>query len=303
MRVAVTGGSGFIAGYVMEELAARDYTPVAFDRYNKMNVPFYAEYFQGDITNETDVTELMAHVDAWIHLAGVLGTAETINNPVPAAETNILGGLNVFQAAAQYKVPGVNIAVGNHWMNNTYSITKSTMERFAHMYNAERDTQISIVRALNAYGPRQVAAPPHGPSKVKKIMPAFINSALDGDPIVVYGDGEQVMDMIYVSDVARVLVDALEHTWEYGALNRVVEAGSGVPTTVNQIASEVIKATRSEAGVKHIDMRPGEPRGSVVLGHPETLSVLDIIPSEDFVTLSSGVSRTVEYYRSVRDKR
>lgn len=300
MKVLVTGASGFIGGYVVEELLARGYHPIAFDRYNKNNLPEGAEFFQGDITDEVAITEGIAHADGFIHLAGVLGTQETIKNPNPAAHTNILGGLNLFKAAAHYNVPGVNIAVGNHWMNNTYSITKSTMERFAKMFNRELGTNISIVRALNAYGPRQVAAPPYGPSKVKKIMPAFVNNALNNRPIEIYGDGKQVMDMIYVEDVAQVLVAALEHTMMTGPVDGdtqpIYEAGSGNDTTVSQIADVVIKATGSTGGKTFTKMRPGEPEHSIVLGNPDTLRGLDI---RQFVTLEDGVHRTVRYFEQL----
>jgi UDP-glucose 4-epimerase len=318
VKVLVTGASGFIGGYVLEELISKGHTPIAFDRHDKGWRPDGAELFLGDITNEVDVTEAVAHADSWIHLAGVLGTQETIKNPNPAATTNILGGLNLFKAAAQYSVPGVNIAVGNHWMNNTYSITKSTMERFAQMFNTESGTNITIVRALNAYGPRQVAAPPYGPSKVKKIMPAFVNSALDGKPIQIYGTGEQIMDMIHVADVAQVLVAALEYhvDWGHAWPNHVYEAGSGNDTTVNQIAGtvlhEVLRHPRdpsisifddpefggSEADfIEYTPMRPGEPEHSIVLGNPSTLEGLDLRP---FKTLEEGVKETVEYFRGLR---
>jgi len=311
MKVLVTGASGFIGGYVQEELIRRGHTPIAFDRHNKGFLPDGSELFLGDITDSTAVTEAVAHADAWIHLAGVLGTQETIVNPIPAAHTNILGGLNLFKAAAQYKVPGVNIAVGNHWMNNTYSITKSTMERFAHMFNAEQNTNITIVRALNAYGPRQVAAPPYGPSKVKKIMPAFVNLALDGKPIEIYGDGSQIMDMIYVGDVAQTLVSALERHVESGfPSTHIYEAGSGVDTTVNEIAKTVWNEVdpywrareqqeKSFARLAYQPMRPGEPEHSIVLGDPSTLDGLDLRP---FKTLKDGVHETVDYFRKLRGK-
>lgn len=314
MKVLVTGASGFIGGYVLEELISRGHTPIAFDRHDKGWRPEGTELFLGDITDEVAITEAVAHADAFIHLAGVLGTQETIKNPNPAAYTNILGGLNLFKAAAQYKVPGVNIAVGNHWMNNTYSITKSTMERFAKMFNAEEGTNITIVRALNAYGPRQVAAPPYGPSKVKKIMPAFVNSALDGQPIGIYGNGNQIMDMIYVSDVAQVLVSALEYTIEHGPVDgetkAIFEAGSGKDTTVNQIAGAVLdnvhnldaKAQDKFDYIQYIDyipMRPGEPEHSIVLGNPDTLAGLAI--PRPFINLESGVAKTVEYFRGLRE--
>jgi UDP-glucose 4-epimerase len=252
----------------------------------------------GDMRDAVAMTEAVAHADGVIHLAGVLGTQETISNPRPAAETNILGGLNVFEACAQYNVPLVNIAVGNYWMNNTYSITKNTMERFAAMMNKYRNTRISIVRALNAYGPRQVAAAPYGPSKVRKIMPSFVCRALAGEPIEIYGDGEQVMDMIYVADVARVLVAALVEA-EQGKLVSV-EAGSGNPTTVNDIAevviSEVAEVTGKRVEVTHIPMRPGEDANSIVLGDPGTLAPLGM-DGTDFIPLQTGVARTVAYFR------
>jgi UDP-glucose 4-epimerase len=299
LKVLVTGASGFIGGYVLEELIRNGHTPIAFDRHDKGWRPAGTELFLGDITNEVSITEAVAHSDAFIHLAGVLGTQETIKNPNPAAYTNILGGLNLFKAASQYKVPGVNIAVGNYWMNNTYSITKSTMERFAHMFNTEAGTNITIVRALNAYGPRQVSAPPYGPSKVKKIMPAFINSALNDKPIQIYGDGNQIMDMVYVGDVAQVLVAAMEKTVAHGHSDHVYEAGSGERTTVNDIALEVLKAVGYTGNpshmLEHTAMRPGEPEGSIVLGDPNTLGDLDL---RLFTSLPQGVQQTVDWFRT-----
>jgi len=310
--ILVTGGNGFIGRYVVEELLSLGYDVSVLDTRLRPSDPFLVirdgkpliaepKIVLGDMRDATSTTEAVAHADGVIHLAGVLGTQETINNPRPAAETNILGGLNVFEACAQYDVPLVNIAVGNYWMNNTYSITKNTMERFADMMNKYRGTRISIVRALNAYGPRQVAAAPYGPSKVRKIMPAFVCRALAGDPIEIYGDGEQIMDMIYVSDVARVLVAALLET-DKGKLV-TVEAGSGNPTTVNEIAAVVVEQAAAVTGkhveVVHIPMRPGEDANSVVLGHPETLEPLGMDGS-DFIPLETGVSRTVRYFEEAK---
>jgi UDP-glucose 4-epimerase len=299
--VLVTGGNGFIGRYVVEELLWRGYSVSVLDTRWRPGVDG-ATVVLGDIRDEVAVTEAAAHADGVIHLAGVLGTQETISNPRPAAATNILGGLNVMEAALQYGLPMVNIAVGNYWMNNTYSISKNTVERFADMLNKYRDGRIAVVRALNAYGPRQTAAAPHGPSKVRKIMPSFINRALDGDPIEVYGDGEQVMDMIYVADVARILVTALESTAAGGPLkveDQTFEAGTGRATTVNEIAQAVVEEVLAQTGkvipINHLPMRPGEDERSVVLGKPATLSVLNI-HANDFVSLEDGVRNTVGYF-------
>lgn len=297
MKVLVTGAQGFIGSYVSEELIRRGHTPIMFDRYDKGFRPEGSDFFLGDITDDVAVTEAMAHSDAFIHLAGVLGTQETIKNPNPAAFVNIQGGLNVFKAAAQYDVPGVNIAVGNHWMNNTYSITKSTMERFVAMFNTESGTKINIVRPTNCFGPRQVSFPPFGPSKVKKITPAFVNAAIRNLPLGIYGDGNQVSDMIFVEDVAKVLVTAMEHAVAGLVYDKAFEVGYGEPITVNQVAETVIRVAGSSSVLEHSPMRPGEEVGGIVLADPSTLSCLGI-SKEDFVSLEDGLARTIEYYRA-----
>jgi len=175
--------------------------------------PADGEIFLGDVTDASAVTEAAAHVEGIIHLAAVLGTQETISNPRPSAEINILGSLNVFEAAVQYDLPVVYVGVGNHWMRNhgggSYTISKSCAEDFARMYHAHRGLKVTIVRPVNAYGPRQSVAAPFGTSKVRKITPSFICRALSNSPIEVYGDGTQVSDMVHVTDVAKVMVKAL----------------------------------------------------------------------------------------------
>jgi UDP-glucose 4-epimerase len=294
VKVLVTGGNGFIGRHVVDELINRRLTPVVFDRHAAPYIhnPLYdIEVMLGDVRDEVAVTEAAAHVNGVIHLAAVLGTQETIANPKPAAHTNILGALNVFEAVRQYGLPAVYICVGNHWMENTYAISKTAAERFSKMYNNELGSSIAAVRALNAYGPGQSIISPWGDSKVRKIMPTFIAHALNDQPIPIYGDGEQVMDMVYVTDVAKILVDALMAGPHPDGLT--YEAGPGVRTSVNVIAEEVLKATGSGAGVEHEPMRPGEPEGSVVLADTSTLEPLGWSRSE-FVQLADGVEATVK---------
>lgn len=307
-HVLVTGGNGFIGRYVVEELLARNYIPVVLDtHWPSTPMADGVGLKLGDIRDATSVNEAVAHVDGVIHLGGVLGTAETVANPLPAAQTNILGGLNVLEAIVQYKLPAVNIAVGNYWMNNTYAITKNTIERFADMMNRFRGGRITVVRALNAYGPRQVPAAPYGPSKVRKVMPSFICRALAGEPIEIYGDGNQIMDMIYVGDVARTLVTALESTAAGGPLRpapyngreATFEAGTGRPTDINEIASIVArsvgKKTNRTPNIVRSPMRAGEDERSVVLGDPSTLEPLGI-DRKALLPLEMGVDKTVDYF-------
>lgn len=293
MKVLVTGGNGFLGRHTVAELASLGYAPVIFDRARHPDLPS----IYGDIRDPTSVNDAVAHVDAVIHLAGVLGTQETIANPRPAAETNILGGLNVLEACAEHGCRVVNIAVGNWFEQSTYPITKTTVERFAAMYARYRNLHVCSLRTFNAFGPGQSLAVPFGSSRVRKIIPSFVARALHGAPLEVYGDGSQVMDMIHVSDVARCLVAALEH----GKPGETYQAGTGRRTTVAEIAravaSEVEAQTGITAAITHLPMRPGETPGSEVLADVE--QVRRLADPATFVTLEDGLRETVAYYRDL----
>jgi nucleoside-diphosphate-sugar epimerase len=296
-HVLVTGGNGFIGQYVFKELVAQGYEPWVFDRrFEAMG----RHTILGDIRDAAAVTEAVAHADGVIHLAGVLGTQETITNPVPAAETNILGGLNVLQACAQYGVPLVNIGVGNWFENNTYSLTKHCVERFVQMFSSYRALRCCTVRALNAYGPGQAVATPHGPAKVRKVIPSFVSRALHGEPLQVYGSGAQVMDMIHVRDVARALAGALGYLLGGGQPGIQFSAGTGRRTTVKYIAeaveAEVFRQTGRHTLVERLPMRPGETPDGVVLGEPSTLVPLGVT-TESLTPLEVGLEETVRWYR------
>lgn len=314
MRIAVTGGHGFIASHVIEHLVRRGHQVIAFDHLGRISSEMLRsldEYDReavtsmlGDVRDETSVFELAAHVDGIVHLAAVLGTQETIQAPKPSAETNILGSLNIFEAASRYDLPVVYAGVGNHWMRTegtgSYTISKTAAEDYARMFNAYRGGRITIVRPVNAYGPRQSIAEPYGSSKVRKIAPAFICRALTGAPIEVYGDGEQVSDCVYVEDVAKTFVTALEHTAEHGPTERPVEVGPDRSVTVNHIAYQVAKLAAEVTGgeqveIKHLPMRPGEVPGAIVRANTSTLGQIGI-DATDFMPLGWGLAHTVDYY-------
>ena len=279
MRVLVTGGTGFIGKYTCETLLDHGHEPITFGVTRECDI-------LGDIRDASAIDLAVSTSDAVMHLAGVLGTQETVDDPLPAIETNILGGLNVFKAIRRYEVPAVNIAAANHWMWNPYSITKKAAERFALMANKEWGTKIALIRGLNVYGPRQKAYP------VKKIMPNLIIPVLEGRPIVIYGDGEQIMDMIWVEDVAEILVRALERP--HGVYESVMDAGTGRKTTVNELAEAVVELM-GEGTIEHVPMRPGEAEHSIVLGDPTTLRPLGWFP-DDFLPLEDGLKRTIASY-------
>lgn len=302
MKVGVTGGSGFIGSYVCEELVRRGHEPVIFDhRRHARRHPY--EVMLGDIRDSTSMTELAAHCEGIIHLAAVLGTQETIKQPRPAAETNLVGGLNFLEAVAQYELPGVYICVGNHWMNNSYSISKTAVERFVHMFNAYRGTRVTNVRVVNAYGPRQTAAAPFGEGKVRKFTPAVICRALSGMPVELYGGGVQLSDMVWVGDVARVLVSALESAGSGVVPDAVMEVGPRRSQSIRSVAELIIdqcvELGYARVPIVDLPMRPGEIPGDTVRADPMTLPAIGVDP-ESLLPLEDGMRRTIEWFIETR---
>lgn len=297
MKIGVTGSAGFIGGHVIDELHARGHEVVGFDHLGRTQGD--TEVMLGDVRDEVAMAELAAHTDGIIHLAACLGTQETILNPRPAFETNIKGGLNFLEAIAQYKIPGVYIGVGNHWMQNSYSISKTTVERAVAMFNKERGARCNVVRLVNAYGPGQSVAPPFGPAKVRKVTPSFVCRALTNEPIEIYGDGEQVSDMVHVTDGAKALVSAVEAAAEGRVLDKPVEVGPAEHFTVNEVAQTVIKAAVDlgypEVQLTHLPMRPGETPGARVTADTTTLPLVGM-SADRLIPLEDGIADVVGWY-------
>lgn len=272
MKVGVTGGSGFIGSWVVEELKASGHDVLVLDHKGRGE-----NVMLGDVRDETAVMELAAHVDGIIHLAAVLGTVETIDRPLPAAHTNIIGTLNVFEACSRYDIPVVFAAVGNaNIARGTYCITKSAAERFVDMYREDRGLRAISVRPMNAYGPRQSAPEPYGAAKVRKIVPSFVCSALSGDPIRVYGDGTQISDSVWVGDVARVFVTALEAAEAGIVPDHPIDVGNKHPSSVLEVAQQVI-ANVPGATIETVPMRAGEPFGGAMATQDKLLSAVNAV--------------------------
>jgi UDP-glucose 4-epimerase len=293
MKVLVTGGMGFIGSHTVQRLLTDGHDITVMDRQRRAD-PWQGavSILLGDVNDAPLVYDAVQSCDAVINLAGILGTAETIDEPSPSVMTNIMGALNVFKAcrrtrARPHGVRGVQISVGNWFMHNSYAITKHAAERLALMFNAEHGTNIAIVRALNAYGPGQKHKP------IRKIMPNLILRALTGRAIELYGDGTQIMDMITVEDVARILV--LAATTDHGCYDSIMDAGTGRELSVNEIAQQVVQVSRSSSDIVHLPMRAGEPAQSVVLGDPSTLEPLGM-KGIDLVPFERGLPATIAWY-------
>ena len=294
MKIGVTGASGFIARHTIKELQSRGYEVVGFDR--QVHKGEDMDLFVGDMLDDIDMTEFVAHVDGVIHLAGVLGTQETIDNPRPATMSNVLGGLNMLEAVAQYDVPAVYICVGNRGMYSTYSLSKSLVEDFCHMFNMYRDTRVNMGRAVNAYGPGQSVAAPFGSSKVRKITPSFVCRALTDMDIELYGGGTQVSDMVYVGDVATALVNALEEAMLGNVLDKPVEVGPKQQHTVREVAELIRELANSKSKITSLPMRKGETPNAIVSADYESLKQIGM-DVEELRPLAEGMQETIDWYR------
>jgi UDP-glucose 4-epimerase len=270
MRIAVTGSSGFIGKYVHDELEARAHEVVEIDHQ------------RGTDILGPGLMEKLEVCDGVIHLAGVLGTAELFDNAEMAIDVNVKGTLRILQAAQEFGMAYVGITMPPVWAN-VYQATKGAARSLASAWHRHYHVPVSHVRAYNVFGPGQKIGMP------QKIVPTFAARAWAEEPIPIWGDGRQTVDLVYVNDVAHMLCDALS----FGG-DETFDAGTGMATQVNTVAQWVLAATHSEAGVEYLPMRMGE-HGEGVVARGDGWTKLGWHPTfrvEDF-------TYTVESYRSV----
>lgn len=269
MKVAVTGGSGFIGRYAVEELHRQGHEALIMDRVVGI-----------DLLDGRAVSDALSECDAVIHLAGMLGTAELFDMAEEAIDVNIKGALHVLQACKEHNVRYTEITTPRVWQN-IYKVTKQAAFELAECYRVHFGVKVSHVRAYNVYGPGQKLKP------IEKLIPNFSDRAYRGAPLNVYGDGTQSIDLIYAGDVARVLVDALQ----FGD-GQVIEAGTGEAHSVLQVAGDILDVTESDSKLEFYAMRPGETMGEKPIASGEGWNLLGYRPEfrrSEFV-------RTVESY-------
>jgi nucleoside-diphosphate-sugar epimerase len=237
MKVIVTGGSGFIGTPVMQELTRRGHEPVPFDRRDGFDI----------------MTDWPAsHFDHVIHLAGMLGTHELFDQVNEAIDVNIKGAVNVLRWCYQFGAGYTGILMPDAFPS-VYTATKIAAQRFAEIWHHEYKVPVSHVRAFNAFGEGQK----YGPGHPQKIVPTFARAAWAGEPMPVWGDGTQLVDLIHTSDLARMLVDAMEYSD-----CEVFDGGTGTPYSVNEVAEMVLFVVKGDdldgSEVVHLPMRRGE---------------------------------------------
>jgi UDP-glucose 4-epimerase len=240
MRIVVTGGSGFIGKSTLEWGQSVGHDMWTFDRADGHDIMGSLEGLKG--------------ADAVIHLAGLLGTHELFETVQDAIDVNITGAYRIMNWCLENDANYVGITMPDAFPS-IYTATKIASQRLANALHHSRRLRVSHVRAFNAFGPGQK----YGPGHPQKIIPTFAALGWRNDPLPVWGDGTQTVDLIHVDDIARVLVAATALTD-----NQVIDAGTGVALTVNAVAEYIIHVTRSTGGIEYKPMRDGETPTHIV---------------------------------------
>ncbi|HUV94524.1 MAG TPA: NAD-dependent epimerase/dehydratase family protein [Anaerolineae bacterium] len=273
MRCLVTGGRGFVGQHLMAALSERGHEAISYDLVDGQ-----------DVLDPESLKKAVLGAKAVFHLAGILGTEETFSNIRRCFDVNVMGTLNLLDICTDHDVPLIVLSLTSKWLS-PYMVSKQAANALCQTYAAAYCTPVSVVRGLNAYGPGQ-----HW-GAVRKVVPTFIVAALQGDPLRIYGDGNQIVDLIYVSDVAEIMV----RLWESGKWGLLLDAGTGVPTRVIDLAQMVIEMCGSQSTIEHEAMRLGEAKGAVALADPtDALRELGYYPQ---VGLQQGLGETIEWYR------
>lgn len=290
MRAVVVGGQGFIGAEVCRELLRRGTEVtvldknVSRDRCDELFGSGAVAAVAADILDAETLSAAFAGCGEVYHMAGKLGTSELESEFRQAVQANIVGAINVFEAAVEAEVSTVFYpSKPNVWLN-AYTITKHASEQFARLYAEYHPVRICSLRYFNAYGPRQALYP------VRKIVPAFATQAMTGRPIEVYGDGEQTVDMVFAPDLGRITVDLARSEYAGEAL----DCGRGIAMTVNEVADAVNDFFGNAAGVVHVPMRKGEDPNTLLVA--ETASLEAALGPVAFADWDESLRETLEWY-------
>lgn len=285
----VTGGSGFVGSFLVEELHNQGYKVFVFDTA-KPEFEKISTFIRGDIRNLDDVQKATDRVDQVFHLAGILGTHETVDDPISTTLTNTIGTLNVLESAKEKKKRVLYVSKPNVWLN-PYTISKVAAEQYCLMYVKEFGMDVSIVKWFNVYGPRQRVV------GYRKAVPYFVMEALKNKSITIYGDGKQTMDLVYASDTAKATILVANSK---KCVGEIVDIGSGKEVTVNELARNVKKFSDSKSKLNHIPMRRGETPHTRIKA--DITKIKKLTGWKPAVDLNSGLKLTIPYYRDLLKK-
>ncbi len=303
MRALVTGGAGFIGSHLVDALVAEGHEISVVDnlvRGNRAWVNTSARFFESDVEDPA-LSGLVreSRADVIFHLAAQIDVRSSVRDPLADARANVLGTVNVLQAARESGDVRVVFASSGGTVygeteaiptpehhacapESAYGASKLSAELYGDMFQRVAGLVFVALRYGNVYGPRQ---DPHGEAGAVAI---FASRCLRGEQSVINGDGKQTRDYVYVDDVVRANLNAAG-TGVSGAFN----VGTGIETDVNELYTRVARACGVVAPAEHGPAKPGEQRRSA-LAIDRARAGLAWEPEID---LDEGLRRTVDFFR------
>jgi UDP-glucose 4-epimerase len=298
--VLVSGGAGFIGVNLARVLAARGYRTRCFDNFSTglrddAVAAGYDEIVAGDIRDLDAFTKASQDCRFLVHLAAQAGVPLSVADPLQDCDVNVLGTLNALIAARDTGVDGFVFASSSAPLGDItppshegivprpkspYGASKLAGEGYCSAFAGSYDLATTALRFTNVYGPYSY----HKGS----VVAAFCKRASAGEPVVIYGDGSQTRDFIYVDDLCSGITTAMES----GAKGTVAHLGSGVETTVLDVAHEVARRFGGDIAVEH---RP-ERVGDVMHSNADISYARERFGFAPKVELSEGLDRTVAWF-------
>ncbi len=304
MRILVTGGAGFVGSHVVDRLVRDGHGVSVVDNLSagrEANVDAAARLIVADIRSArlgAVVDEVRP--DAVVHVAAQAAVARSVVDPVFDASVNLLGTLTLLEASrragvrrivytstggAAYGDTDVLPTPEDHPARATspYGVSKVAAERYLECWAGLTGGSVLSLRLANVFGPRQ------NPLGEAGVIAIFSYRLLRGEPCLVNGDGEQTRDYLYVEDVAGAVARALARPEVTG----VVNVGTGIETTVNDLYRRLARAAGIARPAVHGPAKPGEQRRSV-LDPSRAKALLGWTPTTD---LDRGLERTLAYFK------
>jgi UDP-glucose 4-epimerase len=270
VRAVVTGGAGFIGSHVVEALLARGDEVHVLDDLStgsREKLPDGAELYEGDIRSDSRAVVERARPDVVFHLAAQADVGTSVERPDFDAEVNVVGTVQVLEAARAAGAKVVFSSTGGAIYGecdgpaaedaprrpiSPYGISKLAGEEYLSGWNRLYETGHVALRFANVYGPRQE------PSLEGGVVSIFLERLAAGERAAIFGDGSQTRDFVYVGDVVRAVLLAVEH--EGGVLN----VSTGVETSVLELHRLCARVAGSDAEPKLTEARAGDVLRSVV---------------------------------------
>src|SRR4051795_10981248 len=296
----VTGGAGFIGSTLVRLLLARGYAVRVYDDLSSGSREHLdereVELVVGDVRDLDSLTAAVRGADVVFHLAAGAGVVDSIENPLANFDLNARGTLVALWAAHQAGVPRLVFSSSNAPLGanaypadeqkpvaplSPYGAGKATGEAYCSAFHGAYGLDAVAVRFSNAYGPRS--------AHKGNVIPTFIKKLLAGEELVVYGDGEQTRDFVFVTDLANGLIRAMEGEQVGG---EGFQLASGVETSLNELIALMGEVSGRDLRVRREPPRPGE----IVRNYSLVDKARDRLGYEPAVTLKDGLAQTYEWF-------